>query len=107
MTNYFGRDSLIHCASGYLTEVRVSPLSRMFVLPSCPVHAVDRLMLLLLLSNAMTVSPAAEPTPHCLPRAQIWQCYDDFLNLVDCDTACYGSSCQNTDCSQSILIPSS
>ena len=24
---------------------------------------------------------------------QIWQCYDDFLNLVDCNTACYGSSC--------------
>lgn len=37
---------------------------------------------------------------------QVWQCFDENLNLEDCDTACYGSSCQNTDCSQSILIPS-
>ena len=30
---------------------------------------------------------------------QIWQCYDDFLNLVNCNTACYGSSCASAGCS--------
>jgi ribonuclease T2 len=61
------------------------------------------------INNAIYNDFGADPLIHCSSGrlTEIWQCFDENLNLEDCNTACYGSSCQNIDCSQSILIPAS
>lgn len=49
----------------------------------------------------------AQPLVHCASGklSEVWMCFDDKLQLQNCNESCTGPDCHNENCAQPMLIP--
>lgn len=59
------------------------------------------------ISVAIEEELGAQPLVHCTSGKlnEVWMCFDEKLQLEDCNKACTGPDCQNTNCATPMIIP--
>lgn len=59
------------------------------------------------IATAVEEDLGAQPLVHCTSGklSEVWMCFDEQLQLQNCNEACTGPDCHNTNCAHPMLIP--